>query len=293
MQESKSKEIDLDDTICIDTTESSSSSNNQTKKDQRPVIPPSSQPTIIPLYPEPNPIVGGEIKRLACQLCSGRQSFKSDYDFDMHLTKIHYEEHLMKRIRYPYKCEKCFYSPADCLTKEEKEEDLLIHYGCNEKLSIQYYKDECTKIQQPTPSSTPSQEATEISCEMCNSSHENERLFVRHITVRHFTKQVILNLCIYFRGMGFSVCCLVLELVLLLLFLQLSDELPKKAPFICPFVNCKQEKSNEHLLMMHYGVEHNRSMELYRKKKAEMYGHQDHGVSEKDSRKGTYSRSLL
>ena len=45
---------------------------------------------------------------------------------------------------------------------------------------------------------------------------------------------------------------------------QLSDRLPKKAPFICP--DCHQEKNNEHLLILHYGVEHNISMELYRKR---------------------------
>ena len=47
---------------------------------------------------------------------------------------------------------------------------------------------------------------------------------------------------------------------------QLSDRLPKKAPFICPYFDCHQEKNNEHLLILHYGVEHNISMELYRKR---------------------------
>ena len=102
-------------------------------------------------------------------------------------------EILMKRVQYPYKCEKCFYSPPECLPVVEKEEDLLIHYGCNEKLSIQYYQDECAKLQQPTTCSNQAQEATSISCEMCNSSHDNERLFIRHITLRHFTKQVTLH----------------------------------------------------------------------------------------------------
>ena len=237
--------------------------------------------------------VGGEIKRLACQLCSGRQSFKSDYDFDMHLTKIHYEERLMKRIKEPYKCEKCFYSPAECLTKEEKEEDLLIHYGCNEKLSIQYYNDECAKLNQPALSSNVSQETTGISCEMCrpSSSHDNERLFTRHITVRHFTKQVYLNNSIFFENdLAMYSMSLVMNNISTFVF-QLSDELPKKAPFICPFGDCKQEKSNEHLLIMHYGVEHNISMDLYRKKKADMYERRDHRVSDyrgNDSRKGTH-----
>ena len=151
----------------------------------------STQPTIIPLYPEPNPIVGGERNLHVCRLCKGgSKTFKSDYDFDMHLTKIHYEEQLMKRITFPYKCQKCFYSPPECLTIQEKEEDLLIHYGCNERLAIQYYQDECSKFE-PLKHKTTKEPSTEsISCEMCNSSHDNERLFVRHITLRHFTKQV-------------------------------------------------------------------------------------------------------
>ena len=155
------------------------------------ITPPLAQPTIIPLYPEPNPIVGGERNLHICRLCnSGRQSFKSDYDFDMHLTKIHYEELLMKRIKFPYKCQKCFYSPPECLTIQEKEEDLLIHYGCNERLAIQYYNDECAKFAPIEDVAAQETSTASISCEMCSSSHDNERLFVRHITLRHFTKQV-------------------------------------------------------------------------------------------------------
>ena len=149
------------------------------------------QPPIIPLYPEPNPIIGGELSLHVCRLCNnGRQSFRSDYDFDMHLTKIHYEERLMKRVRFPYKCQKCFYSPPDCLTTQEKEEDLLIHYGCNERLAVQYYQDECSKFESMEEPVTQEAQRASISCQMCNSSHDNERLFVRHITLRHFTKQV-------------------------------------------------------------------------------------------------------
>ena len=202
--EDKREEILLDETLCVDTTGSTNSSSILNHKDQRPAERSSftSQPTIIPLYPEPNPIVGGEIKRHVCRLCkSGRQSFKSDYDFDMHLTKIHFEDRLMKRIQHPYKCQICFYSPPDCLTKQEKEEDLLIHYGCNEKISNQYYQDECAKLKQPIKTSTPAQVSNTISCEMCNSSHDNERLFIRHITLRHFIKQVFVELFLFsFRG---------------------------------------------------------------------------------------------
>ena len=179
---------------CSDKEENDSFLSKQ-HADQLIFTAPPTQPTTIPLYPEPNPIVGGERNLHVCRLCNnGRQSFKSDYDFDMHLTKIHFEERLMKRIHPPYTCQKCFYSPPECLTKQEKEEDLLIHYGCNERLAIQYYNDECAKFE-PEKDVMARQPSTQsISCEICNSSHDNERLFVRHITLRHFTKQVLLHI---------------------------------------------------------------------------------------------------
>ena len=64
-----------------------------------------------------------------------------------------------------------------------------------------------------------------------------------------------------------------------MLLFQLSDRLPKKAPFICPYFDCHQEKNNEHLLILHYGVEHNISMELYRKRQD-----QDHRVSDQNDK---------
>ena len=64
-----------------------------------------------------------------------------------------------------------------------------------------------------------------------------------------------------------------------MLLFQLSDRLPKKAPFICPYMDCHQEKNNEHLLILHYGVEHNISMELYRKRQD-----QDHRVSDQNDK---------
>ena len=107
----------------------------------------------------------------------------------MHLTKIHYEDRLMKRINSPYKCQICFYSPPECMSVQEKEEDLLIHYGCNEKLSYQFYQDDGSKL---APIDEISTEISKVamSCELCKSSHQGERLFVRHITLRHFTKEV-------------------------------------------------------------------------------------------------------
>ena len=107
----------------------------------------------------------------------------------MHLTKIHYEDRLMKRINAPYKCQMCFYSPPECMSVQEKEEDLLIHYGCNEKLSYQFYQDDCPKLAPIDEISTETSKVA-MSCELCKTSHQGERLFVRHITLRHFTKEV-------------------------------------------------------------------------------------------------------
>ena len=175
------------------TTNTGISKNSSLQKDKpgQPILPlSSSQPTIIPLYPEPHPIVGGENNLNICRLCKNeKRSFKSDYDFHMHLTKIHYEDRLMKRINSPYKCQICFYSPPECMSVQEKEEDLLIHYGCNEKLSYQFYQDDCSKLAPINEISTETSKVA-MSCELCKSSHQGERLFVRHITLRHFTKEV-------------------------------------------------------------------------------------------------------
>ena len=169
----------------------SKKSSLQEDKLGQPILPLSStQPTIIPLYPEPHPIVGGAKNVNICGLCKGeKRSFKSDYDFHMHLTKIHYEDRLMKRIISPYKCQICFYSPPECMSVQEKEEELLIHYGCNEKLSYQFYQDDCSKLAPINEISTETSKVA-MSCELCKSSHQGERLFVRHITLRHFTKEV-------------------------------------------------------------------------------------------------------
>ena len=67
------------------------------------------------------------------------------------------------------------------------------------------------------------------------------------------------------------------------LWFQLSDELPKKGPFICPFVDCNQEKDNGHLLIMHYGVEHNISMELYKKYQDEKTGDDQRTLAPKEN----------
>ena len=63
--------------------------------------------------------------------------------------------------------------------------------------------------------------------------HDTERIFVRHLTMRHFEK-------------------------------ELNSQLPTAPPWECPYPNCKVEpKDNLHYLRLHYGIEHNVARKLY------------------------------
>jgi uncharacterized C2H2 Zn-finger protein len=179
--------------------------------------------------------------RLKCRLCNNKTSFKTSEEFDFHLSVIHYKDKLLDQLDLPpYKCRLCGFLP----TAEDSSEEMVVHYGCKEKLAMKYYEEECRQL--PTAvlnrSNSKSSRTTEVSspfkntiiCKICNSSHDNERLFVRHITLRHFSS-------------------------------DLRKLLPQREPFNCPFRDCKQWKDDQHSLILHYGLEHNISMELYMK----------------------------
>ncbi len=92
-------------------------------------------------------------------------------------------------------------------------------------------------IASSSSASSPSVTVPEkIICKLCSSSHDNERLFVRHLSLRHYAD-------------------------------NLKADLPKEPPFVCPFIDCCQEKVSLHSLMLHYGCEHPVCMELYQKEK--------------------------
>ena len=172
-------------------------------------------------------------KTFICRLCNNDTFFKNETDFDIHLTVIHFREKLLKKIQEPFRCLSCGYIPLQSIPLEDQSEDLLMHYGCKEHLSQLYYREEVSRLPQ-LKSEEKEPEAITIVCKLCKSSFDTERLFVRHISLRHFPK-------------------------------QLCDDLPKSEPFICPFIDCGQEKFTIHNLMLHYGCEHNISMELYQK----------------------------
>lgn len=182
-----------------------------------------------------------------CRLCNNNKPIRSEKDFVLHLTFIHYQERIMKRIQPPFKCLKCGYSPGESESVNQKREDLLMHYGSYEGVSMQYYKLDCANIPDIPEKPRETQLSPMVSpahvCEICNASHDNERLFIRHISLRHFSR-------------------------------ELCEELPKSVPFKCPYIDCNQEKTNLHHLMMHYGCEHNVSMELYLKRQVKASGNQ-------------------
>jgi hypothetical protein len=188
----------------------------------------------------PDPVIdnvswasSGQPKTYFCRLCNNDTSFKDEEAFDVHLTVIHFKDRLMKKIQPPFRCLECGHAPKASMSPENQCEDLLMHYGCAEKFAARFYHEEVAKLPQLKTEQRES-DSISIVCKLCESLFDSERLFARHISLRHFPK-------------------------------QLCDELPKSEPYICPFLDCGQEASSIHNLMLHYGCEHNISMELYQK----------------------------
>ena len=50
---------------------------------------------------------------------------------------------------------------------------------------------------------------------------------------------------------------------------QLQKNLPQSHPFKCPFKDCLEEKTDKHSIMIHYGVDHKVTMDLYLKSLAD------------------------
>ena len=165
-----------------------------------------------------------------CRLCK-MKLFKTKEEFDYHLTVIHFREKIMAEIDLPpYKCKMCGFVPST----DDPVDELCMHYGCEENFGMKYYEEECQKMsavkkELPPP---PSKHGTTFVCKICDNPFDNERKFVRHITVRHFSS-------------------------------DLRQKLPKSEPFKCPFRDCHITKEDQHSLMLHYGWEHNVSMEFY------------------------------
>lgn len=207
-----------------------------------PFTPPGSGPPMPSLPPfQPPPVAAAEVWR--CRMCGHLAA--TEPLFQAHLTTAHFRDRIIRRIRPPYRCLLCDYVPPAALKDPEKVEDLLMHYGTTEKISVKFYENTCSEkaeedrqqeanssLQQQQPE--PAKEHQSFDCRICDLSPGDERNLLKHLTLRHFPK-------------------------------QLCDDLPKKFPFRCPFIDCHQTRQNLHGLMLHYGVDHVISMELYMK----------------------------
>ena len=176
----------------------------------------------------------GSSSKIRCRLCKNQVICKNIEDFDFHLTMIHYRDKLLDQLGDPpYTCVNCGYVP----TAEDPNEEMILHYGCGEKFATKFYTEDCQKMPAPAkvrPNDEQNENATKIICKICKRSCSSERSFVLHITERHFSH-------------------------------KLQKKLPHSQPFKCPFKDCHQERSDKHSIMIHYGVDHNVTMELYMK----------------------------
>ena len=175
-------------------------------------------------------------KMIACRLCNNR-SFKTEDDFDLHLTMIHYRDQLSDRLGMPpYSCGLCSFRP----TADDPNEEMILHYGCKERLALKFYEEECKRLPSPSKVAKKSTEAVKdfqrntILCQLCNTRLTNDQLFQLHLTNKHFSE-------------------------------DLKKKLPQNPPFKCPMIGCEKIKTDRQTLLMHYGVDHNMSQNLYQK----------------------------
>ncbi len=179
-----------------------------------------------------------------CQLCPTSNVFyKSQEELAVHATVIHFRENILRRTRGLTECLTCGFRPKGCPEDSQAfTEELLIHFGVNEKLSLKYYHDEVDALAKERaqgnnrrPEASGTKSATEkFRCEICKKDHDNDRLFVRHITLSHFKE-------------------------------KLEEELPKNPPYLCPEVTCTLVKATLHGLVLHFGSDHHMSRKLYQK----------------------------
>ncbi len=107
-----------------------------------PPPPPLPPPPSLP----PSPIQGTAPSRVTaatpvfCRLCDNGKPFNSEHDFNVHLTFIHYRDKIMRRIKWPFECLKCKFTPAEGMDSASRADELLMHYGCDEKVSFNYYQ---------------------------------------------------------------------------------------------------------------------------------------------------------
>ena len=166
--------------------------------------------------------------KLKCKLCNNRVSFKNAEDFDFHLTMIHYRDQLSDLLGDPpYFCKRCGFEP----TADDPNEEMILHFGCRERLAIKYYLEECQKREKSlVVKKEPNFHKNTVTCKICNVLSTNQQLFLVHITQKHYAEEI-------------------------------RQKIPSNAPYICP--KCNQDKQDKQSLVMHFGIDHEYSSKLY------------------------------
>ena len=182
-----------------------------------------------------------------CKLCF--YIAHTENAFYKHLTLEHFKDRIKKRVGYPFRCSSCDYKSPSHYSSGEKTDDLVLHYGVKERVSIRYYEQELRArmsddsdldCSSAAPSGdnfrgyTSSSSPTSITCRLCNAGNDNQLLLLRHLTLKHFAK-------------------------------ALYEELPKESPFRCPQKDCNETKSDSHKLLLHYGMDHKKAMYFYKR----------------------------
>jgi len=195
---------------------------------------PSPMPDLVSFHHPPPPLP----QMWQCKICYNR--VPSEALFQMHLTTTHFRERIMRRLprTAPFACLLCQYTPPSVMTDVEKLEDLLMHYGTAERVAAKFYEEVCSDMEEQGKVEDKANTVTvsRVDCRICDLSLDNDKSLLKHLTLRHFPK-------------------------------LLCDDLPKRYPFRCPYIDCSQVRTSLHSLMLHYGVDHQVSMEIYQKQK--------------------------
>ncbi len=106
--------------------------------------PPLAAPTlertvgrVPPLSPPPLSTSSGPV---FCRLCDNGKPYRTAKDLSVHLTFIHYREKIMRRIKSPYECYLCKFTPPEGIDASSRADELLMHYGCEEGVAYNYYQ---------------------------------------------------------------------------------------------------------------------------------------------------------
>ena len=152
---------------------------------------------------------------LTCLLCNDNlETFPSKISFYIHLTVTHFKRNILALLEDqepPYKCFLCDFQSSTDIYQGQQLDQLLMHLGCDDLLSLQLYE----KAIKNLPQSKKPQEVGEATqCQLCGVAFSGGRMLSRHLTLMHF-------------------------------YQFLESQLPTTSPFSCPVSVCGVVKNSK------------------------------------------------